>query len=91
MLPIPFASSFVNPAGSAIRELFPYLSQAGIIFALAGTRRPQPDAEGLYSGGQSKASGGGALQYGATENAALREALVCSGYAHAAWCAAHLI
>ena len=77
MLPIPFASSFVDPAGSAIRELFPYLSQPGIISLAGGYPSPSLfDAEGLQDAAARALSGGGALQYGATEGTpALREAL----------------
>lgn len=77
MLPISFASSFVNPAGSAIRELFPYLSQPGIISLAGGYPSPSLfDAEGLQEAAARALSGGGALQYGATEGMpALREAL----------------
>lgn len=77
MLPIPFASSFVDPAGSAIRELFPYLSQPGIISLAGGYPSPSLfDAEGLQDAAARALSGGGALQYGATEGMpALREAL----------------
>lgn len=76
-MPIPFASSFVDPAGSAIRELFPYLSQPGIISLAGGYPSPSLfDSEGLQEAAARALSGGGALQYGATEGLpALREAL----------------
>lgn len=74
---IPFASSFVDPAGSAIRELFPYLGQPGIISLAGGYPSPSLfDAEGLQEAAARALAGGGALQYGATEGMpALREAL----------------
>ena len=77
MLPIPFASSFVDPAGSAIRELFPYLSQPGIISLAGGYPSPGLfDTEGLQEAAARALSGGGALQYGATEGTpSLRKAL----------------
>lgn len=77
MMPIPFASSFVDPAGSAIRELFPYLSQPGIISLAGGYPSPGLfDTEGLQEAAARALSGGGALQYGATEGTpSLRKAL----------------
>lgn len=77
MMSIPFASSFVDPAGSTIRELFPYLSQPGIISLAGGYPSPSLfDTDGLQEAAARALSGGGALQYGATEGMpALREAL----------------
>ena len=75
---IPFAANFADPAGSPIRELFPYLSQPGII-SLAGGYPSSTmfDVEGLQqAASKALAQGGAALQYGATEGAPpLREAL----------------
>lgn len=78
MTPIPFAANFVNPVGSPIRELFPYLSRPGMI-SLAGGYPSSSlfDTEGLQEAAAKALSNGGvALQYGATEGMpTLREAL----------------
>ncbi|MDR0213453.1 MAG: PLP-dependent aminotransferase family protein [Comamonas sp.] len=74
----PFAAQFAEPAGSPIRELFPYLSRPGMISLAGGYPSPSLfDAEGLaLAAQQAMAQGPGALQYGATEGLAeLREAL----------------
>jgi len=76
---IPFATNFANPAGSPIRELFPYLSQPGIISLAGGYPSASLfDVEGLQqAASRALARGGDALQYGATEGVPLlREALV---------------
>ena len=74
----PFAAVFAEPAGSPIRELFPYLSRPGMISLAGGYPSPSLfDAEGLAQAAhQAMAQGPGALQYGATEGLSeLREAL----------------
>lgn len=78
MQPIPFAAPFADPAGSPIRELFPYLGRPGMI-SLAGG---YPSASLFDQAGLQEASlraiaqPGQSLQYGATEGLpALREAL----------------
>ena len=74
----PFAAVFAEPAGSPIRELFPYLSRPGMISLAGGYPSPSLfDAEGLAQAAQqAMAQGPGALQYGATEGLGeLREAL----------------
>lgn len=77
MTHIPFAPHFVEPAGSPIRELFPYLSRPGMISLAGGYPSPSLfDTEGLQEAAARALSGPGALQYGATEGQpALREAL----------------
>ncbi|SFB77684.1 DNA-binding transcriptional regulator, MocR family, contains an aminotransferase domain [Polaromonas sp. OV174] len=77
MTHIPFATNFVEPAGSPIRELFPYLSRPGMISLAGGYPSPSLfDTEGLQEAAARALSGPGALQYGATEGLpALREAL----------------
>ncbi|KGG83122.1 PLP-dependent aminotransferase family protein [Comamonas thiooxydans] len=75
---VPFAAVFAEPAGSPIRELFPYLSRPGMISLAGGYPSPSLfDAEGLAQAAQqAMAQGPGALQYGATEGLGeLREAL----------------
>ncbi|CAJ0781024.1 PLP-dependent aminotransferase family protein [Ralstonia holmesii] len=64
-----FAAPFANPAGSPIRELFPYLSQPGMISLAGGYPSPSLfDAEGLaQAAAQAMAGDAQALQYGATE------------------------
>ncbi|MGR8024977.1 aminotransferase class I/II-fold pyridoxal phosphate-dependent enzyme, partial [Burkholderia cenocepacia] len=64
-----FAVPFANPAGSPIRELCPYLSQAGMISLAGGYPAPSLfDAEGLaHATAQAMAGDAHALQYGATE------------------------
>lgn len=73
-----FSQPFMEPAGSPIRELFPYLSQPGMI-SLAGGYPSAAlfDAEGLAgAASRALAEGATALQYGATEGQyALRESL----------------
>ena len=79
MTPIPFAANFVDPVGSPIRELFPYLSWPGIISLAGGYPSPSLfDTEGLQEAAAKALSNGSvALQYGATEGMpTLREALV---------------
>ncbi|GGH62669.1 aminotransferase [Comamonas phosphati] len=74
----PFAAPFAEPAGSPIRELFPYLSRPGMISLAGGYPSPSLfDGEGLAQAAQQAlAQGASALQYGATEGLAeLREAL----------------
>lgn len=64
-----FAAVFAQPAGSPIRELFPYLSQPGMISLAGGYPSPSLfDAEGLAQAAAQAMSGDAqALQYGATE------------------------
>jgi 2-aminoadipate transaminase len=64
-----FAAPFANPAGSPIRELFPYLSQPGMISLAGGYPSPSLfDAEGLAQAATQAMTGDAqALQYGATE------------------------
>lgn len=81
---IPFAANFADPAGSPIRELFPYLSRPGMISLAGGYPSPSLfDAEGLQeAAARALSSAGVSLQYGATEGMpALREALarLCRG------------
>ena len=74
-----FAGRYTDPAGSPIRELFPYLGRPGIISFAGGYPSPSLfDVEGLQEAGrQVLADGARGLQYGATEGEApLREALV---------------
>jgi 2-aminoadipate transaminase len=73
-----FSALFAEPAGSPIRELFPYLSRPGMISLAGGYPSPSLfDAEGLAQATtQTMLQGAAALQYGATEGQpALREAL----------------
>lgn len=74
-----FSKPFENPAGSPIRELFPYLSRPGII-SLAGGYPSLAlfDAEGLAAASHKALMDRAAsLQYGPTEGSvALRAALV---------------
>jgi DNA-binding transcriptional MocR family regulator len=74
-----FAKPFENPAGSPIRELFPYLSRPGII-SLAGGYPSLSlfDTEGLAAASQKALMDHAAsLQYGATEGSVpLRTGLV---------------
>ncbi len=73
-----FAAPFAQPAGSPIRELFPYLSRPGMVSLAGGYPSPSLfDAEGLgQAAAQAMGQGAQALQYGATEGLpALREAL----------------
>lgn len=74
----PFSHLFAQPTGSPIRELFPYLSQPGMISLAGGYPSPSLfDAQGLaLAASQAMLQGAAALQYGATEGqTALREAL----------------
>ncbi|OWT55714.1 aminotransferase-like domain-containing protein [Candidimonas nitroreducens] len=78
MISVEFASSYANPAGSPIRELFPYLNRPGMISFAGGYPSPSLfDAEGLQQAAQHAfADTAGSLQYGATEGSpALRQAL----------------
>ena len=72
----PYAAAFAEPAGSPIRELFPYLSRPGMISFAGGYPSPALlDGAGIEQAAQRVfAQGAGILQYGATEGAsALRE------------------
>lgn len=74
-----FAPAFANPAGSPIRELFPYMSRPGFISFAGGYPSPSLfDTEGIAQAVQRTCSGlAGSLQYGATEGlAALKEQLL---------------
>lgn len=63
-----FATAFQNPAGSPIRELFPYLSQPGMISLAGGYPSPSLfDLEGLQEAARSAVSAREHFQYGATE------------------------
>ena len=73
-----FAAPFAQPAGSPIRELFPYLGRPGMISLAGGYPSPSLlDAEGLAEAAAQAMTGDPqALQYGATEGLPmLREAL----------------
>ena len=73
-----FTPLFAEPAGSPIRELFPYLSRPGMISLAGGYPSPSLfDAEGLaQAAAQAMTQGATTLQYGATEGQLpLREAL----------------
>lgn len=73
-----FAAVFAHPAGSPIRELFPYLSQPGMISLAGGYPSPSLfDAEGLAQAtAQAMTGDAQTLQYGATEGLpVLRKAL----------------
>jgi len=73
-----FSPAFANPAGSPIRELFPYLSRPGMIsFAGGYPSASLFDAEGLgEAAARALAGPARALQYGPTEgDAALRQEL----------------
>lgn len=74
----PFATPFIEPAGSPIRELFPYLSRPGMIsFAGGYPSTSLFDAEGLQQAAlQAMGLDGRNLQYGPTEgDPSLRAAL----------------
>lgn len=74
-----FSSNFVQPAGSPIRELFPYLGQHGLISFAGGYPSPALfDSEGLQLASQKAFRAGASMyQYGPTEGmASLRETLV---------------
>lgn len=74
----PFAALFAQPAGSPIRELFPYVGRPGMISLAGGYPSPGLfDVQGI-SEAAARAMSEGALnlQYGATEGSpALRDAL----------------
>ena len=73
-----FAPAFAEPAGSPIRELFPYLGRPGMISFAGGYPSPTLlDAEGLEDASRRAWSDPtAALQYSATEGLpALRDAL----------------
>lgn len=73
-----FSSSYENPEGSPIRELFPYLSKPGMISFAGGYPSPTLfDADGLRDAAAvALADAATCLQYGATEGGApMREAL----------------
>ncbi|MCO5399042.1 PLP-dependent aminotransferase family protein [Ralstonia soli] len=73
-----FTAVFAQPAGSPIRELFPYLSQPGMISLAGGYPSPSLfDAEGLaQAAAQAMTGEAQTLQYGATEGLpTLRNAL----------------
>lgn len=74
-----FVAAFRNPAGSPIRELFPYLSRPGVISFAGGYPSPALlDAEGLSAAAAEVfANPSAALQYGPTEgDALLKEELI---------------
>ena len=78
MTSIEFAPSYSNPAGSPIRELFPFLSRPGMISFAGGYPSPSLfDSEGLRDAAQhALADSATALQYGPTEGSpALRKVL----------------
>jgi len=66
---IAFAKPFKAPSGSVIRELFPYLSQPGMISLAGGYPSPELlDVEGLREANERAwTDPSAALQYGATE------------------------
>lgn len=74
-----FVPAFANPAGSPIRELFPYLGKAGLISLAGGYPSPTLlDVEGLREAtSRALAHGASVLQYGATEGSTqLKEQLL---------------
>lgn len=74
-----FTPAFANPAGSPIRELFPYLSMPGMISFAGGYPSPALfDAQGLALAAERVfTQPGQALQYGPTEGCApLRKELL---------------
>jgi len=74
-----FTPAFAQPAGSPIRELFPYLSRPGMISFAGGYPSPALfDAEGLReAAAQVFTDPAAALQYGPTEGQGpLRQALL---------------
>jgi DNA-binding transcriptional MocR family regulator len=78
MTPADFAPAFAEPAGSPIRELFPYLGRPGMISFAGGYPSPALlDAEGLQAASQRAwTDRTAALQYSATEGLpVLRDAL----------------
>lgn len=89
---IRFATRFRDPAGSPIRELFPYLSRPGIISFAGGYPSPAVlDARGLgEAAAQVFTSDASILQYGATEgHPRLREELLRLGCARGIQSVAH--
>jgi DNA-binding transcriptional MocR family regulator len=73
-----FAPAFAEPAGSPIRELFPYLDRPGMISFAGGYPSPALlDSAGLQEASQQAwADAAACVQYGATEGMpALRSAL----------------
>ncbi len=75
---VQFASAFANPAGSPIRELFPYLTLPRMISFAGGYPSAELfDAEGLReASGRALSDTTASLQYGPTEGVSrLREAL----------------
>ncbi|MDP3798494.1 MAG: PLP-dependent aminotransferase family protein [Polaromonas sp.] len=64
-----FTPRFAQPAGSPIRELFPYLSRPGMISFAGGYPSPELfDAEGLReASARALTDGAASLQYGPTE------------------------
>ena len=78
-----FTKSFIDPPGSPIRELFPYLSWPGMISFAGGYPSPSLfDTVGLAEAGhRALANAASCLQYGATEGIPLlREALALLGH-----------
>lgn len=78
MMNVPFATSFADPAGSPIRELFRYLGKPGLISFAGGYPSPALlDAEGLAEAShRSWSDPAASLQYGPTEGGLqLRRAL----------------
>lgn len=77
-----FATPFLNPSGSPIRELFPYLSNPGIVSFAGGYPSPSLfDAVGLTQAATEVLAETGTLQYGPSEGCGpLRNALsrLCS-------------
>lgn len=74
----PFAALFAQPAGSPIRELFPYVGRPGMISLAGGYPSPSLfDVQGIAEAAARAMSEGALnLQYGATEGLpALRDAL----------------
>ncbi|MET3515123.1 DNA-binding transcriptional MocR family regulator [Pseudacidovorax sp. 1753] len=67
---VAFAPAYAEPAGSPIRELFPYLSRPGLVSFAGGYPSPALlDAEGLAQASARVFAGdpAGVVQYGATE------------------------
>ena len=74
-----FTPAFAQPAGSPIRELFPYLSRPGMVSFAGGYPSPTLfDADGLrQAAAQALTDPAAALQYGPTEGQLpLRQALL---------------
>lgn len=78
-----FSQAYAQPAGSPIRELFPYLSRPGMISLAGGYPSPSLfDMDGLQEAGARALAQRGVYQYGPTEgDADLRERLcrLCAG------------